>query len=84
MRPREGDHVLLGGELGGGPGKSLHRRAGREDDHGFGLLVRLVANGVLEPRADWDHGAGPGDRARDGPVLAFEVDRLIAKGGGGT
>ena len=59
VRPREGEHLILGAaarpaEVAGGTSESLHRLAGREDDHGLGLLVRLVADGVLEPGADRD------------------------------
>ena len=79
VRTRESHHLVLDGrpaaaEAASGTGESLHRLAGREDDHGLRLLIRLVADGVLEPGADRDDGAGTCDRASDGAVPALDVD----------
>ena len=60
-------------EVADGTREALHRLAGREDDDGFRLLVRLIANGVLQPAADRDDTARAHDDAPDDATLVLEV-----------
>jgi len=59
------------GRLRGGTNESLHRRAGREHNSRFGLLVGLVSDHMLEAATDRNDRARTGERAGDSAVAAL-------------